>query len=352
MKRLLEEHKEYKQVFVGIDVHKKSYSICVIAAGEVVKAWTMPADGKSLADQLKKYYPKSSIFSAYEAGFSGFSLHRVLLSADIKNIVVNAGSISVESNSRVKTDKRDARKISEQLSFGKLRGIYVPSEEEEARRSLSRGREQVVRRRTRIGNQLKSKLHYLGVEVVDKRVCNTFMDWVKTLKFNDKEHQLVISELIEAWNEESRRIKRFDEALKDQAEQDGLETVYRSVPGIGKTSSRVLANELGDLSRFSNERQLFSATGLTPSEYSSGEHIRRGSISRQGISSIRNLLVEVSWRAISKDGSLRKFYMRIAATRGSKRAIIAVARKIIGRVRACFKEKTLWRDLSQAPNPI
>ncbi len=98
-----------------MDVHKKSYVIAASCDDEIVKKWTTTADPQTTADQLNCFFAGAEIYSAYEAGVSGFMLHRVLLASGIKNIVVHAASIEVESHNRVKTDKRDARKIAEQL---------------------------------------------------------------------------------------------------------------------------------------------------------------------------------------------------------------------------------------------
>lgn len=335
-----------KKVFVGIDVHKKSYVIAAHCDGEIVKKWTTPADPDSTAEQLTKFFKGAEVHSAYEAGFSGFKLHRVLAAAGVNSRVVHAASIEVKSNDRVKTDKRDAKKIAEQLAANRLRGIYVPSEVEEMRRSLSRGREQVVERRKAIGNQLKMKLHYLGVVIPDRqKVCEGFLEWVEKLELA-KEHQFAVAELIDAWRQETKRIKRFDQELSIQAKIDPLEKIYRSAPGVGAVSARTLSNELGDMSRFDNERQLFSASGLTPGEYSSGEKVRKGHISRQGSPRLRGMLTEVAWRAIADDQSLKTFYLRVAHTRDSKRAIVAVARKMLGRLRHCLKHGIEWKDLS------
>jgi transposase len=334
-----------KKVFIGIDVHKKKYVVSAVFEGDVVKTWTTEAAPAKLKEQILKFFSGAEIGSAYEAGFSGFSLHRVLVAAGIVNKVVNAASIEVESNNRVKTDKQDSKKIAIQLSAGRLRGIYVPTEEEEARRSLSRGRTQAVDRRKRVANQLKMKLHYLGIIVPEgKKVCESFMLWAEGLKLS-AEHKFAVAELISCWREETQRIKRFDRALMEQAKEDKLEETYQSTPGIGRVSSRILSNELGDLSRFDNERQLFSYTGLTPGEHSSGEKVRRGNISRCGPSRIRGLLIEVAWRAIEKDKGLQDLFRRVSRTRDSKRAIVAVARKMTGRIRKCFKEGVLWQDI-------
>ena len=94
------------------------------------------------------------------------------------------------------------------------------------------------------------------------------------------------------------------------------------------------------MTRFANERAPFSYTGLTPSEHSSGASVRRGHISRQGSSRIRQWLVETAWRALPRDTALKESFDRIAATRGKKRAIVAIARRLTGRIRACFRQGT------------
>lgn len=118
--------------------------------------------------------------------------------------------------------------------------------------------------------------------------------------------------------------------------------MYRAAPGIGALSSRILANELESMRQFTNEKQLFSYTGLTPSEYSSGENKRQGSISRQGKSILRKILVQAAWRAIKQDDLLLKFFDRISVRSGKKRAIVAVARKLIGQIRATFISGELY----------
>jgi transposase len=101
--------------------------------------------------------------------------------------------------------------------------------------------------------------------------------------------------------------------------------------------------ELNDMKQFKNERTIFSFTGLTPAEFSSGDHTRRGHISRQGSARLRAVLVEVAWRAIKKDKLLKASYERIKLTRGGKRAIVAIARKLAGRIRQCVLTEQPYR---------
>lgn len=99
---------------------------------------------------------------------------------------------------------------------------------------------------------------------------------------------------------------------------------------------------MADSSQVANERQLFSYTGLTPAEYSSGEHTRRGSLTKQSNTQVRSSLIEGAWRAIAADHSWASFFARVKARRGRQRAIVGVARRLIGRIRAAFRHPVLY----------
>jgi transposase len=152
--------------------------------------------------------------------------------------------------------------------------------------------------------------------------------------------QFSLQMLFEQWRFCTRQLVAIRKHYKTKRpELAKLEEVYRSAPGVGEISARTLASELGDMSRFPNEGSLFSYTGLTPSERSSGEKVHRGHISRQGASRIRRILVEVAWRAIEQDEALRLIFDRVAQRAGHKKALVGIARRLIGRIRACFRQQ-------------
>ena len=333
-----------KKVFVGIDVHKRTYSVVSSMDGIVIKKWTTPACPESLVEQLQSLYPQAEIHTAYEAGFSGFVLHRALVQAGIQNLVVNPGSIETTIHNRVKTDKRDARKLSELLEAKRLKGIRVPTEEVEHQRLLTRTRAQLVGERTSIKNMIRMRCHQFGLLAPqDRRMMSHTLVKELLAKAPSTEFTTVIKAYWKIWQALDTEIKTIEIDLKKQAQQDPHETTYRSAPGIGPLTSRILANELGNMSQFKNERQLFSYTGLTPSEHSSGDAIRRGHITRQGNSTIRHALCEAAWAAIKQDRDLRTFYERLYPRTGKKKAIVAVARKLVGRIRSAFRQGVLYQ---------
>ncbi|EKD45867.1 MAG: Transposase IS116/IS110/IS902 family protein [uncultured bacterium] len=267
----------------------------------------------------------------------------IFIAQDINNIVTHPASIKVSARDRVKTDKRDSLKMAKQLSNGELKGINVPSEEREQFRILTRTRDQLAEHRKRISNQIKSLLFTQGLIDLqdDTRVGE---GWLKKIQRFEMPEELKysINLFIQIWLDLDSKLKEILKKLGEQAKKDSIDIMYRSVPGIGALSARILANELGDMSHFYNEKGLFSYTGLTPSEYSSGEHKCLGSISRQGKAVLRMLLVQIAWKSIKQDRRLLEIFERISKKAGKKRAIVAIARKIIGCIRACFKTGALW----------
>lgn len=339
-----------KDVFIGIDVHKKTYSVAAICEGVLMKRDRLIAKPEVLLDYLDKYFLGATIRTAYEAGFSGFGLHRFLKKNHILNIVVHPASIEINSRDKVKTDKRDAIKIAKQLSDGRLKSIYIPTPEREDYRELTRLRDKIVKERTRVANSIKAKAHYYGlIDPEDNKIVSA--KWIKWLLINNSlstNARYCLQYLSDEWSRHTEKIKEIERLISIQATKDsGIELVYRSAPGIGPAAARLLANELGDMSQFSSERALSSYTGLTPCEYSSGEHRRQGNISRQGKPQIRRILVQCAWVAIRHDQELAEVYLRISRKAGGKRAIIAVARRLIGRIRSCFKNQCLYRAFTK-----
>ena len=339
-----------EHVYIGIDVHKKTYTIEARVAQEKVKRWTTPALPEQLAQQLLKYFDGGIIHTVYEAGFSGFVLHRALSRVGVDSIVVHAAAVEVAVHNRVKTDKRDAKKLARQLEAGRLEAIYVPTELEEQTRLLSRTRSQLVQERASLKRKIRMKAHQFGlIGTEDKREMSPKFVTELLERSPCEEFTLAIEVSWQVWQTLDEQIAKLEAHLKQQAEVDPNEVGYRSAPGFGPISSRVCSNELGNLKRFANERQLFNYTGLTPSEHSSGEQIHRGHITKQGNRHLRGILIEVAWRAIRKDPVLARYYEKLCVRTEAKRAIVAVARKLIGRIRAAFCKGELYKIDYGAP---
>ncbi|OGT50456.1 MAG: hypothetical protein A3F17_00865 [Gammaproteobacteria bacterium RIFCSPHIGHO2_12_FULL_41_15] len=344
-----------KTVYMGIDVHKKTYACVSVCAGEIVKKDTMPASPLALINYIKNNFSGAIVETVYEAGFSGFHLHRKLIDAGVKNRIVHPGSIEVATRDRVKTDKRDAKKMAVQLSAGRLRGIYIPTLEQEAKRSASRLRNSIVKLRHQVGQKIKALLFTQGLIPMDddtalsKRWLNQKIEEVEALNY-PVGFYYTLKRYADKWlsfTNDLAEIKK--EVLMMQSDEEkALLLIYESAPGIGEITALKLKDELGDMQQFTSEKKLFNYLGFTPVEYSSGENVHQGHISRQGRAMLRHIFVEAAWIAVRRDPQLNEIYKRLLIKRGSKRAIVGIARRLAGRLRSCVRDGTLYEIKKEA----
>ncbi len=331
-----------KPIYMGMDVHKKSWKITILHQDVVIDRVTMRPDKLELKKYLSRY-AGHCIESVYEAGFCGFYLHDDLTSLGVKNIVVAPNKIPGEQGNRVKTDKRDSYKLAFYHSKGLLRGIYTPSKEEVSSRHFLRLRSQFVKRRAATINQIKSLLHLYGIYLecvgLPVSVAKDLLER-NDLPLEAKESLRALLGLLNYLRAEVKSIeKRAISVIKDHRNY----RIMISIPGVGPLLAAKLQQEISDWSRFDNEKQLSSYLGLTPSEYSSGEKVSRGRITGQGNRFLRAGLIEASWILIRKDPVMKAVYERIKAQTGNgNKAIVAIARKLICRMRAMIHKQEAY----------
>lgn len=328
-------------VFMGIDVHKKKWSVCFVHCEEMIGRFTISGNFKKL-EKLLERYKGMKVKSVYEAGFSGFHLHYQLTKKGIENIITPPNKIPVLTGDKVKTDKRDSYKLANYLSKGLLKAINIPTPELINLRQLLRTRNQIKNKRIRVINQLKMLLIQHGIIFEDLSGMPKYMrDEIKTWKLPSM-IKLSVGSYIEEIEFFEKQMKQYDKNYKKGPEDKTLRKNWElllSVYGIGELIATALTYEIGDWKRFNNEGEISAYFGLTPSEYSSGEHINKGRITGQGNSWLRSLLIEASWMLISKDNEMRIFYEKLKIKKGGKRAIVAVSRKLLCRLYSMIKNQ-------------
>jgi transposase len=194
---------------------------------------------------------------------------------------------------------------------------------------------------------MKALLHTQGlIDVDDDTVIS--QHWIASQLKQVEAHNIppgftyALNYYVDKWEQLTKELNAMKGelvAMQTEAERQ-LMAIYQSAPGVGTINALKILGELGDMSQFTNEKPLFSYLGLTPSEYSSREHVRQGHISRQGRPVLRQLFVESAWVAIKKDPTLMDVYQRLASKKGGKRAIVAVVRRLAGRLRSCANNNT------------
>lgn len=330
-----------QEVFVGIDVSARSYAVAVRSGRQLVYRTTVPAQYAHLR-ALWVRLPGCRIHAVYEAGFSGFALHDELCADGIDACVTPPSKIP-RTGDKVKTDRLDAQKLAEHLEHGALRRCRVPSPQLRADREWSRYLQQLTQQQTRLKVQIKLRLAVHGLTPpLDqaRRWSKAYRAQVLATVGVDGPVAVVLRDMMERLEDAERRCTQAKQALRQLARS---ETYRRSVellasaPGIGWLTAIRLVLEWGDLRAFASGAAFASYLGLTPSEYSSADRTHRGAITRQGNGWVRTWLIEAAWRAITVDPALGARFRRLAPGHTHKnRAIVAVARTLALRLRACW----------------
>jgi transposase len=199
----------------------------------------------------------------------------------------------------VKTDRRDAVQLARLMRSGDLTPVYVPTVDDEAIRDLSRAREDAVRDLKAAKFRLKAFLLRHDIRYMGRATWGpAHLRWLSEVVCPTPAQQLVFQEYIRAVTEHTERLESLEQELQEQVKSWRLSPVVaalQALHGVQFTVAVTMVAELGDLTRFDNPRELMKFLGLIPSEYSTGERRRQGSITKAGNTHARRALVEGAW---------------------------------------------------------
>jgi len=335
-----------EDLFVGIDLHKHRWHVSIRTVDVEVFNASIPGTWEALQRVLARYagHPLQAV---YEAGYFGFRLHDRLVDHGIPCLVTPPSLVPQEYGNRVKTDRRDSSKLAHLLAKGLLKRVWVPSEEELYHRQVIRRRRQLVRDRVRTQSRIKAELRFYWVHLEEPRGRWTqiYFETLRRVRFGNRWMQESFDRLLEQYEFLSVQIDKQTQLLRELSETELYRErveILQSIPGIGVISAMEVLLELQDVSRFRRAEQLAAYVGLTPSQYSSADKVRMGRITGIGKSTLRSLLVEASWTLIRKDQAMREKYDRIKIRSGGKRAIVAIARTLLLRMRRMLLDKQAY----------
>lgn len=288
--------------FAGMDVHKKTIAFCVFSAytGKVLDERELPHDLPKVIKYLVKIQDgHGKINTCYEASSCGFGLQRTLEAHGIFCEVVAPSSIPRRPGERVKTDRRDARKLATLYAAGLLTTIDIPDEEQEAVRSLLRCRGDLTETITRTKQRILAFLLTRGFRYPGKtHWTKAFRTWVCALSMAERDQTTLHTYLyqLDQLEQEVRRLEVDLAAVANEARYEAPIKVLMAFRGIGLVSALTLIFELGDIRRFAHPRQLMAYLGLVPSEHSSGNRTKRGGITKTGNVHVRNAVISAAWK--------------------------------------------------------
>jgi transposase len=348
--------------YIGLDVHKASISVAIAEESGPPTSYGKVANDPSAMRKLMTRLggPEVELRVAYEAGPTGYALHRQLTKLGIDCIVVAPSLIPKQPGNKVKTDRRDALKLARLLRSGDLTPVWVPDEAHEALRSLVRARADAKADQLRAKHRLSKFLLRQGCwpPIGVRNWSLRYFQWLRQLEFEHLPDRVVFADYLAEVTAASERIKRLEGALHQCAQSSSQVAVIGALQafrGIGFLSAVTLVAEAGDLRRFRTAPQFMAYAGLVPSESSSGGKQQRGSITKTGNSLLRHVLgeaahharhaprvsgalkqrqrelprevVDLAWRAQLR---LHARYRHLSMRIGSLKALTAIARELAG----------------------
>jgi transposase len=361
-----------------LDTSKKSIQVAMLLTGrrEAVE-WELANEAQAVKRLAKRLVREAvgELPVCYEAGPCGYSLQRQLYAAGVKAMVIAPSLVPSKPGERIKTNRRDARKLAQMLRAEALSEVHPPTLEEEAVRDLSRcredAREDLLRARHRLGKMLLRR----GLVYTARAWTQAHRRWLRSLGFEHEADRAVFDDYLRAIEYLEERLRGLEEKLIALSEkQPYREPVgwLRCFRGIDTLTAMTLVAELHDFRRFDSPRALMSFLGLVPGENSTGEKHRRGAITKAGNSHARRVLIEASWHYRHRPGISRRLRQRregqpgwvIASAdraqlrlhkrlwklalngKSTNKAVTAVARELTGFIWAALSLKDAAADAS------
>jgi transposase len=288
---------ESTTVTVGLDVHAGSIRLAAVCGDELLEERMLPYEHEAVERALRRW-PRARC--CYEAGPTGFGLHRYLTERGIDCRVVAPGLVPHRPGERVKTDLRDARKLARLHAAALLEPIHVPSQELEAAGDLIRAREDARPERM-------AARHRLGKLLLrnDRRMPTTTWGvtrrrWLGQQRFDEPPRQAAFDDYLHALDLVDARIAALEREIQALAGDPAFAPLVgrlRCLRGVDTLTALGIVAEVGDFARFESAAEFMSFVGLVPSEHSSGERRHQGSITKTGNAHVRRLLVEAAWSA-------------------------------------------------------
>jgi transposase len=287
--------------WVVFDVHKFSLVAGMLpAAGGSPEVCRLENTERAVRRLVAKLGDPAGLAIAYEAGPCGYDLYRLLTSIGVACDVIAPSLVPVRAGDRVKTDRRDAKKLVRLYRAGELSFVAPPSPEFEGLRDLVRCRDDLRCARTAARHRIAKQLLRQGRIFRDgkKSWTRQHVAWVRRQRLDDPNSQRALEHMLAQLDGLDAQLAAIDHELERIAQTEPWSDPVGwlcSFRGIGLLTALGLLAEIGDFRRFAHPRELMSYLGLTPSEYSSGDRQHRGHIAKTGNRHARRLLVEAAW---------------------------------------------------------
>lgn len=320
--------------FIGLDVSLKTTSICIMdKTGKILSEIVAETSPKAIAEEiLATKLPIELV--GLECGGTSHWLTKELKKLEFPAICIDAKKMSAAISIRTnKTDRNDAQEIANALRTGYYKEIYQKQDHIMEKQTLLTVRRNLINQRTQSINCIRGILKMLGhlscgssqnEEKFVSRVQNILMEL-------NEDVYLSINCLLNAYKTVSQEILKIDNRVEVITEEDEDVQLLKTIPGVGAVTAMTFKLEIDDPIRFKQSRSVGAYIGMVPKQYSSGEVVKQGAISKTGSGELRTLLCQSAMCMMynTKSWSRPKLFgLKIKKKHGHKKAIVALGRKL------------------------
>ena len=339
-----------QKIFVGIDVHKRKWSVATITEAGYQHVLTQNASAQELIDFLHRHYPDGEYHAVYEAGFSVFSTYYSLAEAGIDCMVIHAADVPIMQYENImKTDKIDCIKLAKSLRAGLLKGVYIRPKDSIDDRGVIRVRRVVVKDLSRYKTRIKHLLMSNGVAIPEqfdgrkgRNWSSAFIQWLKSdielLSTTRRTLDIIIAQVKRMRLAQLDATRELRKLSRTEIYKDNY-ALLCSIPGIGGIVDMTLLTEINDITRFNNEKQFASYLGLVPTSHSSDEKTLHGEKTFRGNKELGPMMIEDAWSAIHNDVGLAASFSSYCRKMMPQQAIVRIARKLANIIIAVLKKR-------------
>lgn len=313
--------------YLGIDLHKKSFQAVIMdQAGEVLHCQKYENTREEVLALPAQCQEKPS--TVIEATQNWMWLVAVFQEFGVPVCLAHPLKTKAIASARIKNDILDATTLAHLLRSNLVPPSYIATKEEQEDRELARARCQLVKQQTWCKNQIHAVLTKANLHPPVTDLFGTKGQvWLKRQKL-DETKRLVINEFLKLLTGTQARIKSLERVISQRCLDNRQIEILKSIPGFGEMTAFILAAEIGKAARFSSGKKLAAYFGLVPSLYQSGKTSKSGSITKLGNPYARWVLVQAAHRLVRSNVQMKLAYATLAARRGKKKAIVAIARKL------------------------
>jgi transposase len=333
--------------FIGIDLHKKTISVCVMNQDrKVLKRQTLPC---SEPKQIVAFFRQWGEFQAVvEATASYEWLWQLLEPLAQRLVLAHPKKLRVIAESKNKSDKLDAQVLADFLALNMIPEAYRPTLRQRQHRALVRQRSFVKKNLTRVRNKIRRLVSDYNADRRDLFTQEGLRYLQEAKKKFSEVDRFVLHQLRMQWEYHqqqlqvvNRRLKTF--AGKASPKEKEIRAVLGSMPSVGPTTIEIVLSEIGDIERFRSNKRVVAYAGLAPGHRESAGHKKDLGITKEGSRLLRWALVQTAWRTLRCSVRWRCVYENLKKRRGSKRAIVAVARRLLTVMAALWRTGQRYR---------